>query len=216
MTKNKRYTKFAPKFIFYSVYLSEKIVYWRYIKIFRHLDASPEHRIYPIFNFFKNWCQDESRHGDFFALVLKSQPQFLNDWQSRLWCRFFLLSVYGTMYLNDVAIRPDFYTLLGLEPRDYDWDVIRNTNYDASKVFPVVLDVENPKFVEGMDRCVANVNAIRDIGGKGGAFKSLRKLPYLLGTGVEFLKLFLLKPKQSIIAKELEAEKRAKQQAATA
>ncbi len=216
LTKNKRYTKFAPKFIFYSVYLSEKIGYWRYIKIFRHLDASPEHRIYPIFNFFKNWCQDESRHGDFFALVLKSQPQFLNDWQSRLWCRFFLLSVYGTMYLNDVAIRPDFYTLLGLEPRDYDWDVIRNTNYDASKVFPVVLDVENPKFVEGMDRCVANVNAIRDIGGKGGAFKSLRKLPYLLGTGVEFLKLFLLKPKQSIIAKELEAEKRAKQQAATA
>ena len=50
-------------------------------------------QLYPIFGKFENWCQDENRHGDFFSALLKAQPQFLNDWTSKLWARFFCLSV---------------------------------------------------------------------------------------------------------------------------
>jgi magnesium-protoporphyrin IX monomethyl ester (oxidative) cyclase len=98
LTKARKYTFFKPKFIFYATYLSEKIGYWRYITIFRHLKANPEYQVYPIFKYFENWCQDENRHGDFFSALLKAQPQFLNDWKAKLWSRFFCLSVISELF----------------------------------------------------------------------------------------------------------------------
>nr|YP_010336811.1 Magnesium-protoporphyrin IX monomethyl ester oxidative cyclase [Stylonema alsidii]UNJ15217.1 Magnesium-protoporphyrin IX monomethyl ester oxidative cyclase [Stylonema alsidii] len=152
LTKSRQYTFFSPKFIFYATYLSEKIGYWRYITIYRHLEKHKEHRIYPLFKFFENWCQDENRHGDFFAALLKSQPQFLNNIESRLWCRFFLVSVFATMYLNDFQ-RLDFYATLGLDARQFDIHVIRKTNESAGRVFPVALNTEHPDFFKLLDIC---------------------------------------------------------------
>ncbi|MEQ8962915.1 MAG: magnesium-protoporphyrin IX monomethyl ester (oxidative) cyclase [Coleofasciculus sp. C2-GNP5-27] len=195
LTKNKKYTFFQPKFIFYATYLSEKIGYWRYITIYRHLEAHPEDRIYPIFRFFENWCQDENRHGDFFDAIMKAQPQMLNDWQAKLWSRFFLLSVFATMYLNDIQ-RSGFYQSIGLDAREYDKHVIQKTNETAARVFPVVLDVEHPKFYERLEVCVGNNEKLTEIANSNSPkfLQLFKKLPYYVSSGWQFLRLYLMKP----------------------
>lgn len=193
LTKTRKYTFFSPKFIFYATYLSEKIGYWRYITIYRHLEKNPSDRMYPLFRFFESWCQDENRHGDFFAAIMKSQKSLLNTYTSRLWCRFFLISVFVTMYLND-AQRKEFYTTIGLDTAQFDIHVIRKTNESSKKLFPIILDVENPKFFKLLDLCVlANAELISIEKDSGSAFtKQLVKLPYQVLITLSLIKLYLL------------------------
>jgi magnesium-protoporphyrin IX monomethyl ester (oxidative) cyclase len=195
LTKSKKYTFFKPKFIFYATYLSEKIGYWRYITIYRHLEAHPEDRIYPIFNFFENWCQDENRHGDFFDAIMRAQPDTLRGLKAKLWCRFFLLSVFATMYLNDTQ-RADFYACLGLDAREYDKEVIEKTNETAGRVFPIVLDVDNPQFYNRLETCVKNNEKLTEIAesNKPSVVKLFQKLPHYVSNGWQFLNLYLMKP----------------------
>jgi magnesium-protoporphyrin IX monomethyl ester (oxidative) cyclase len=195
LTKNHKYTFFKPKFIFYATYLSEKIGYWRYIKIFRHLEAHPENRVYPIFRFFDNWCQDENRHGDFFDAVMKAQPQILNDLKAKLWCRFFLLSVFATMYLNDHQ-RSKFYEALGMNTRQFNIEVIQETNKTAGRVFPIILDVDRPEFFQLLDSCVKDYLKVLAIGEsqQPKLLQTIQKLPSIVAMGWKLLRLYLIKP----------------------
>ena len=198
LTANKDYTFFKPKFIFYATYLSEKIGYWRYIAIYRHFEKNPNNKIFPIFNFFENWCQDENRHGDFFDALMKAQPSTVRGFQAKLWCRFFLLAVFGTMYIRDVG-RKEFYEALGLNAREYDVYVIEKTNETAARVFPVVLDVNHPSFYKRLEFIIENNKNLSKIDKeKGNNFiKLTKKLPYFISNGYQLLRLYLLKPLNS-------------------
>lgn len=195
LTKNRKYTFFAPKFIFYATYLSEKIGYWRYISIYRHLQENPDNQLYPIFEYFENWCQDENRHGDFFTAILKARPEFLDDWQAKLWTRFFCLSVYVTMYLNDHQ-RSSFYEALGMDTTKFNMHVLHETNKTVGRVFPQVIDTYNPEFKERLDNMVAMSKQLSAIGESDAleVVKSLQKLPIIANFVGELLALFLMKP----------------------
>ena len=193
LTKTRQYTFFAPKFIFYATYLSEKIGYWRYITIYRHLEKNPNFRVYPLFRFFESWCQDENRHGDFFAALLKSQPVLLNTWESRLWCKFFLLSVFATMYLNDFQ-RKNFYSTIGLDTEKFEKHVIRKTNQSARTLFPVILDVDHLSFFPLLEKCErANSQMLRiESENKSEGIKFFQKIPSYFRMIISLIQLYFL------------------------
>jgi magnesium-protoporphyrin IX monomethyl ester (oxidative) cyclase len=195
LTKQRTYTFFPIEWVLYTVYLSEKIGYWRYILICRHLEQHPEHSFYPIFRMFENWCQDENRHGDIFKVLIRSQPKLWKTWQSRLWSRFFLLTVFATHSLT-VHERSRFYEMLGLDPTDFDEQVIRKTNETSLRAFPVALNVDHPEFFKRLKTCAENNLKIKAIDDSNQlqAIKLCRKLPLIGSILGHLLRIFLLKP----------------------
>jgi magnesium-protoporphyrin IX monomethyl ester (oxidative) cyclase len=194
LTQKKKYTYFRPKFIYYATYLSEKIGYARYITIFRHLEQNPEYRFHPIFKWFEEWCNDEFAHGEAFALLMKSDPKLtrgVNVW----WIKFFLTAVYATMYIRDHQ-RPAFHEALGVDTDWYAHEVFTKTSKLSEQIFPITLDIDNPRWEAGLKRLQkANVD-LADAKKQGRRFAQLGAS---IRAGLAFVELFTIPSKKHAV-----------------
>lgn len=191
----KKYTHFKPKFIYYATYLSEKIGYSRYINIYRHLEKNPEFVIHPIFKWFEEWCNDEYRHGEFFAILMRSQPELLEG-GNRNWIRFFQLAVYATMYLND-ARRHEFYASLGMDWREYAQNVIHLCRDITTQVFPVTLPVDRPEFWHHMDAMVELDTKLQQFTSSKNPIDFIRATTLRAQIASHIVRLYFMKPDET-------------------
>jgi magnesium-protoporphyrin IX monomethyl ester (oxidative) cyclase len=195
LREKKAYKYFKPKYIFYATYLSEKIGYARYITIFRQFEKHPELRFHPMFRWFEDWCNDEFRHGEVFALIMKSQPELLTG-VNKYWIRFFLLAVFATMYVRDHT-RPLMHEAMGYTPSDYDFEVFHITSEISKQIFPLTLDIDNPKFKKGLDKLLDLQMRVDKAKAQGGLLGLVKRGGLSVAAATTFLGLYLLPVKDN-------------------
>jgi magnesium-protoporphyrin IX monomethyl ester (oxidative) cyclase len=195
LANSKKRYNIPPKLMFYTVYLSECIGYWRYINIYNQLEAHPEYRFHPIFKWFGRWCQDEHRHAHLFALFIQSQAeQVLKGPLNHALIRFFTLSVYVTMYLRDVQpASARLYQRMGFDPRQYDLKVIKECDEEASSVWGFKFQVDHPDFVKHLDRMAANNRKLSDLSSQTGLLPGARRVALKASNVAALGRLFLMK-----------------------
>ena len=121
---------------------------------------------------------------------MRANPHLLRG-HNKLWIRFFLLAVFATMYVRDHD-RPLMHEAFDMDPGAYDFDVFRITTEISKQVFPLSLDIENPKFRAGLERLRRIAVAVKAAKARGGVVGAVRRAGLACAAAVTFARLYTL------------------------
>jgi magnesium-protoporphyrin IX monomethyl ester (oxidative) cyclase len=127
-------------------------------------------------------------------LILRANPHLLKG-ANTLWIRFFLLAVFATMYVRDHG-RVEMHAAMRLDPTDYDFAVFRITSEISRQVFPLSLDIEDPRFRAGLDRLCRLSAALQRAKARGGLVGRLQQARLALAGAATFVRLYSLPVKR--------------------
>jgi magnesium-protoporphyrin IX monomethyl ester (oxidative) cyclase len=100
------------------------------------------------------------------------------------------------MYVRDHQ-RPYFHNALGIDPKEYGRTVFRITSEISRQVFPLELDIDNPKFFELLDKLLVVTETAAEQQAKGGLAAKISKVTTGLKAGWLFLRLYTMPSKQN-------------------
>ena len=95
------------------------------------------------------------------------------------------------MYVRDHN-RPVMHRALGFDPTEYDLQVFRITSAISRQVFPFTLRVEDPRFLDGLERLRAAMGELDELRGKPGLRAVGRRLALQVRAGIVFAQLYFV------------------------
>tara|TARA_Y200000002_G_scaffold104172_1_gene84869 strand:- start:2164 stop:2580 length:417 start_codon:yes stop_codon:yes gene_type:complete len=128
---------------------------------------------------------------------MKTDPK-LTSGRNIWWIRFFLVAIYGTMVVRDHA-RPAFHDALGVDIDWYDKQVLRITSEISRQVFPIEIDLDNPKWDAGLKRLRRAFGRLDEAKQQGGLIGSLKRPYFGVAAGLAFVSLYLIPVKKNIV-----------------
>jgi magnesium-protoporphyrin IX monomethyl ester (oxidative) cyclase len=134
-------------------------------------------------------------------LLLRADPKLLQG-ANKLWIRFFLLSVYATMYVRDHN-RPVFHKALGVHPAEYGYEVFSICTQISKQVFPIELDTDDVRFRSAMEDLRLASVGIENAKARGGIVGGAHRLLCMAKAGVAFGRMYLMRPRTNELPSQI-------------
>jgi magnesium-protoporphyrin IX monomethyl ester (oxidative) cyclase len=109
------------------------------------------------------------------------------------------------MYVRDHA-RPEFHKAIGINPTDYDFKVFHLTSEISKQVFPLTLDVDNPKFKAGLERLRLINDEIGNAQKTPGFMGRMKRLALGAKAGATFLRLYFVPVQHNELPQQIRLE----------
>ncbi len=99
-----------------------------------------------------------------------------------------------------------FHAALGVDPTDYDMRVFRLTSEISKQVFPVTLNIEDPRFLKGLEKLRLCNEEAEALAGKAGFMARIKRTMIGARAAGAFLRLYTLPATSNALPQQIRLE----------